>query len=177
LSRILLILSGYIGSGKDTFASFLIEKGYKRFAMADPLKKIAMEHFGWDGVKNDKGRKLLQILGTEAGRKYNPNIWIDKTINNLYNHFVIEKNEKAVITDCRFSNELDLLRKFSLDNNIYSYAIKINRPGSVDYTGHESEQNYGRMGFEYIMDNNGTLDDFKNKVLEKISSLEISISS
>jgi dephospho-CoA kinase len=158
-----------MGSGKDTFASFIKDKNYKRFAMADPIKVIATEHFGWDGNKDDKGRKLLQILGTEAGRKYNNDIWIDKVVANLYNYFIIDNNDKAVITDCRFFNELEKLKTFSKNNNISSITIKITRPGFVDFTGHESEKNINKMDFDFEIINDGDIDDFKIKSLNIIT--------
>ena len=53
--------------GKDTVCSIM---GLKRFAFADRLKEIAYS-IGWDGKKDDRGRKLLIDLGA-AIRAYYP---------------------------------------------------------------------------------------------------------
>lgn len=106
-------ITGKAGTGKDTFAKCLwMEFGkYPKthaafFALANPIKKIAKEIFGWDGAKDKKGRKLLQILGTEAGRDYDPGIWLDK-LDISFKEYVQDapetlENVVALVTDVRF---------------------------------------------------------------------------
>ena len=86
---IVIGFSGVMGSGKtlaaDSLAALLQHTGHtcQTFAFADELKRIARTEFGWDGEKDAKGRKLLQVLGTEAGRVYNSDIWVEKTANAI----------------------------------------------------------------------------------------------
>ena len=59
------MLTGKAGCGKDTAYKIMkkyANKSIKRYAFADPLKNIAYEA-GWDGIKDEKGRKLLVSLG------------------------------------------------------------------------------------------------------------------
>lgn len=74
-----LSVSGLAGSGKDTLADILCELyGYKKDHFAFDLKFLAEAHFNWDRQKDDRGRDLLQQLGTDVGRDYCRNIWLIK---------------------------------------------------------------------------------------------------
>lgn len=58
---------------------------------------------GWDGLKDDRGRKLLQNLGTHTLRAYDPDYWI--------NRLDLDSFPGAVyVDDARFPNEIEFLR-------------------------------------------------------------------
>lgn len=46
----------------------------KNTSFAHSLKECARKYFFWDGKKDQRGRRLLQTLGTEVGRWYDPEI-------------------------------------------------------------------------------------------------------
>ena len=48
-------------------------------------------------------REVLQYLGTEIFRKIYNNVWVDATLKNIKR----DNSELAVITDCRFPNEVE----------------------------------------------------------------------
>ena len=62
------MISGKMRHGKDTCAQFIkeeLERMDKRVLIihyADYLKFILKQYFGWDGEKNEEGRKLLQTF-------------------------------------------------------------------------------------------------------------------
>ena len=156
-------ISGKAQSGKDTVGAHLVSKhGFIRVASADALKRIAMRTFNWDGAKDARGRKFLQDLAT-AVRGYDPDFWINITLQE------IERQQKAnntyplqernfVITDVRYTNEADLLKKAG------AVLIRIEREGIVKFD-HESEtqlDNYD--GFNYLISNNGTIADLEERV-------------
>ena len=72
-----ICISGKAGSGKDTAAEYLQQEiemdGYNVliYHYADILKFVLQRLFGWDGVKDEYGRSLLQYVGTEKVRKKN----------------------------------------------------------------------------------------------------------
>jgi len=137
-----VLVSGPIRSGKTTFGNMLVsnltEKGLnaEKFSFADPIKKLAT-YMGWNGVKDTRGRKLLQLLGTECGRGYNEDCWvslvIDKTIPgmNRYPFDVI------VIDDWRFPNEREYIERNIL-YDVYPVAIT-GRHIEDPNNGHASE--------------------------------------
>jgi len=98
-------LVGAAGAGKDAVAEILVRRHeFVRIAFADALKTIAKDALGWDGHKDARGRRLLQVLGTEAGRGYNPLVWVQKIQADPR-----WTNPRVVISDVRFQNEADMI--------------------------------------------------------------------
>ena len=58
----LIAICGFQGSGKDTLANILIEKGYTKVSFAGLLKDVVATIFSWN-------RDLLEGT-TEKSRKY-----------------------------------------------------------------------------------------------------------
>lgn len=139
-------LVGLAGSGKNTAAEVLVKAGYKEAAFADPIKQIAMQ-MGWTGEKTGSGRKLLQDIGM-AGREYNPNVWIDilKWCNP------IRFGAPTVITDVRFENEADWIRRAG------GKLIRIVRP-SIEQGTHASETEQNGIHVHWSVLNDGSVAD------------------
>jgi len=125
---------GFIGSGKDTAADYLVNfHGYRRESFAGTLKDAVAAVFGWDrtllegrttearewreqvdtwwaerlGMPNLTPRWVLQYWGTEVCRKgFHDDIWISSLENKLRN-----SKDNIVISDCRFPNEINAIRR------------------------------------------------------------------
>jgi len=102
------------------------------------------------------GRELLQFFGTEICRTMDPDCWARGPIT----YFKKELCDIGIIPDLRFPNEVNAIR----DNDVHNFIIKVERPG---FTGdnHESEHaldNYKKDDF--IIVNDGILDDLRTKV-------------
>ena len=87
-------LSGYAGSGKDTVASVLIEQhGFTRLAFADPIREFLLlinpilsdghrvnetvTMIGWDNAKSKpEVRRLLQDIGVGCRQMFGEDFWI-----------------------------------------------------------------------------------------------------
>lgn len=165
-------MMGYAQSGKDTFASFLIEHGFQRVAFADTLRdmlyaldpmaaqfetervRTVVNRVGWDRAKTEypEIRSLLQRLGTEAGRDtLDPNLWV------LMGEQKIEAaNGPVVVTDCRFPNETYMIRRRG------GTLIWVDRPGVGPANGHASEHSVSRADADIVIENKGTLDDLRS---------------
>ena len=125
----------------------------------------------WDGLTP---RKLLQLLGTEAGRQIiHPNIWVNalfadyKVTNDCSQHsdglwYTSEHGEEEsevtpvypnwIITDVRFPNEAKAIKDRG------GILIRINRPQLIERDfEHLSEtalDDYN--GFDYVIENNSS---------------------
>lgn len=170
-------LSGYAQSGKDTTAEILAELGYERIAFADILRDFlyamnpriwegqrvqnTVDQIGWDQAKvayDSEIRGLLQRLGTDAGRKYlGENVWVDAALKGL------EPDGLYVVTDCRFVNEADGIRKRT--GKVY----RIHRQGVGPINDHISERGLDDYDFDGYLFNNGTVAEFKDQVLKEFS--------
>jgi hypothetical protein len=87
--------------GKSTAAEYLErEYGGARLSFAAALKQNAYE-YGWDGKKDDRGRKFLQELGRVV-REYNPEYWVEQAALPMHTNIYLD--------DLRFENEVAVLK-------------------------------------------------------------------
>ena len=124
---------GFIGSGKDTIADYLVGfHGYRRDSFAGTLKDAVAAVFGWDrellegrtpearawreqvdqwwatrlNMPNLTPRWVLQYWGTEVCRKaFHDDIWIAALEARLS-----RRSDDTVISDVRFPNEITSIR-------------------------------------------------------------------
>jgi len=154
LKHLLIIgFAGKNGSGKSTLANRLYHllpkldyslgwQGVQLESFAKRVKDCAITYFNWDGEKDDKGRHLLQWLGTDVGRFYDQDIWIRNMMNSLEYYYLniwqqyLYENDKyiIIIDDVRFDNEA----KWILDNG--GFVFQINRTCKTQLANHVSEQ-------------------------------------
>lgn len=165
---------GHMGHGKSTAAEFaeaiLSENQHLpvvRMAFAAEVKRIATECFGWDGKKDARGRRLLQVIGTEAGRDYNPNIWVehfDEIINSYVEPCIV------LIDDVRFPNECDYINERGMTYRVFrrEAAFQVN-PGAQAGV-HRSEAEMGNCDWTGQINNEGDLDSFKRIIEETLTS-------
>jgi len=166
-------LSGYARSGKDTAADRLVEHHmFTRYSFAAPMKeamyklnpivssdeignfryKDLVDAYGLDKSKEDAPeiRRLLQVFGTEIGRDmFGINFWVDLTLNSV-------KEDRVVISDVRFKNEADAIKR------IGGQVWRINRSGVGPVTNHSSETDLDDYNFHNIIDNDYSVVDLNN---------------
>ena len=118
-------------------------------------------------------RKLLQLLGTEAGREIiHPNIWV----NALFGDY--DKDSNWVITDVRFPNEAQAIK----DRGGVVIRVErkpFNRAGGMEGNKqfseqikedtHLSETALDDYDFDYVIENDGSIKD----LVEKVKKLNI----
>jgi len=143
----------------------------KNYAFADNLKDVAMNLFGltyeqcygtdedknsvvphldWKDFPNFKDRKgtvtarqFLQYFGTDICRRIYSPVWV----NALINQIKTEQSKLALITDCRFLNEVKAVQEAG------GKVIRLTRQISKD--AHESEtQCDDYKDFDATIDNN-----------------------
>ncbi len=131
----IIALSGKAESGKNFYARSIktyIEHSFNEkvciIAFADVLKYTCKTYFDWNGEKDEKGRKLLQEVGTELREKNSPDIWANITCELI--KLMSSKYEWFIITDVRFERELLSLKlRFSR-----VYPVRVERyVVNVDY--------------------------------------------
>jgi hypothetical protein len=190
-------LTGYAGSGKDAVGNILASRrGFRRVAFADavreallaldpliPLQGSAGFSFsplslivgsgGWEPAKTLPAvRQLLQRMGTEAGRDiHGKDCWIDRAFRDVAEVFDNSRSAGGVvITDVRFQNELDAIRRFAGIRHVNEATYQVCRPGVGPVNAHASED-IGTLKVDGVIDNNGTLDELERHVLELVDAL------
>lgn len=152
-------IAGALGSGKSTLARIILQSfpSGRIIPFAFPLKKAAVD-LGWNGKKDENGRRLLQLLGTEVGREcIDENIWVNK--------WEMARSESKgycdiiIADDMRFPNEMDHVQ--------YLRGITINVEGRDSYETLEQMHHASETGlvdrddFNFVFDNAGTIDDMQ----------------
>jgi len=201
-------LVGFIGSGKDTVANILLENNGTKDSFAAPLKDLLSAIFGWPrhlmegdsiesrdfrntpdifwsrklGVPNFTPRLAMQLVGTDIMREYfHKDIWI----NSLeYRMRCAEHDYRTiVISDARFKNELELIRK--LNGHIvwiqrgelpewYDTAVSANEGNAISKrvmkttygSVHQSEWDWVGIEPDFIIENNDSLETLIANVKE-----------
>ena len=153
-------ICGFIGSGKDTVADYLVNfHEFRRESFASTLKDAVAAVFGWDRTMLEGRTKearewreqvdpwwaarldmptltprwVLQYWGTEVCRKgFHDDIWIASLENKLRN-----SKDNVVISDCRFPNEISSIR------NAGGKIIWVKRGELPDWYDHAVRANQG----------------------------------
>lgn len=170
----IILISGKARHGKDTFAKFLKEglenKGERVLIChyGDLLKFIASAYLGWNGKKDEEGRKLLQQVGTGLIREKEPDFWVDFIIKML--RFFRDKYDYVLIPDVRFPNEVERMNQV-FDNKVFH--IRVVRPDYIsdltpEQLKHPSETALDNYVPDYEVLNDGTLEEFKEGVKDDI---------
>jgi hypothetical protein len=189
-----ITMSGLIGSGKDTAAQYLVDHhGFDRLSFAGSLKDAVASVFGWprdmlEGLTDHSRawreqvdpwwsqrlsiphltpRWVLQYWGTDVLRNhFHDDIWIASV-----EYRMINQAGNAVISDSRFPNELDLVRRHGGLSVLvqrgpwpewYQTAVEAARGDLVcqeimHKTVHISEWAWAGYDFDLVVDNNGSL--------------------
>lgn len=165
----IILLSGYIKSGKDTVADYISYKySYKKYSIADELKKQVMIKYNLsrDDVYTQEGKERIyngflthrDLLIQEGAlqRELNLNVWIDKVATNI-----LTNTGNSVIADFRFPHEVEYIKKKFKNHNITT--IRISRPG-IKPLDIQSEHHLDDYPFDYVIINDGTLQDLYEKI-------------
>ena len=152
-------ITGFIGSGKDTIADYLTTfHGYKRISFAGTLKDAVASVFGWDrellegtttssrewreqldiwwserlNIPELTPRWVMQQWGTEVCREgFHNDIWVASVENQLR-----KARDNIVITDCRFANEVNAIK------NAGGITIRVERGKRPEW--YDSAVNYNK---------------------------------
>ena len=180
-----IILSGKSGSGKDMMAQFmkdeLAKHGKKVIIMhyADALKWILREYFDWDGKKDEVGRTLLQMVGTDMVRAVHPGYWTGIVVGFLQALEPTNNFDLAIIPDARFENEVDIALQM-LKNCV---AVRIERKNAdgtpwinpnltEDQRNHPSETSLDKYAFDYVVHNDEGLELLKESAITILEDLK-----
>jgi dephospho-CoA kinase len=182
----LILISGKKGTGKDTLSLMFRDKGFAQVAFADVLKEQLHEYlntvleipvFGAD-LYTDKDklignkfseekrtvREWLQQYGQFAKSMFGKNYWADVAIDTVQRLY---PRSDVVISDTRFPYEIQRVKEV-LGNKYAIHTIKIKRnTGFSDKDISETAlDDWEDADFDFVVDNNGTVDDLKAKFIE-----------
>lgn len=160
-------LSGYARSGKDTVAGMLMGiHGYERVAFADKIKDLLwemdplimhgdipfrlqdiIESKGWETAKTEypEVRRLLQDLGVGGRKLLDDSVWITSALRQF------GETDKIVVTDVRFKNEATMIKLLG------GQVWRINRINVGPANDHISEHDLDDWEFDGVITNNSDM--------------------
>lgn len=169
-------LSGYAQTGKDTVAKYLVKNyGFQRVAFADPIREAiyklnpriqladstgvslahAVDTLGWEDVKrlSEDARGLLQRMGTEVGRDmFGTDFWVHQAFKNVHS------DSQVVFTDVRFPNEYDKIKSYS------GKIFRVEKPGVSTINAHVSEKALDNFTFDGVILNDGSIEQLHEQI-------------
>lgn len=172
-----ICIAGKAGSGKDTVGQMLSDAyrgaGYSVLVahFADLVKYVCKTFFNWDGEKDEYGRGLLQMVGTDIVRAKDPNYWANFIRDVLT--FFPELYDYVIIPDCRFPNELEVMRGDNL-----ALLLRVTRPGHASTLTDEQKNHQSEVALdgiladiEFVNDASG-LQELKSKIPELVKNID-----
>ena len=129
-----------------------VEAGAKDSPLEGPVFQAVAENAGLQLVTR---RWIWQRLGTEVAHNFGPDVWINGLLRNAVGF------ARVVIPDVRYPVEAEAVKAAG------GLLIRVDRevPYDAAQDDHRSEHAldyYG--GWDYIVDNNGTVDDLYRQV-------------
>ena len=122
----ILAFTGGRGAGKDSAAKRLLERhAFVKGSFAAPLKRLVAAEYGWDLARLEDldykeefvpeigmtRREMLILVGTTWFRSIDPLHWIKRSAPDLRASLNDPTVRGLAVTDLRFQNEIDELRK------------------------------------------------------------------
>ena len=183
---VIILISGKRGVGKSYIAeklnNLLRNNDYTSEVrcFANGIKECANSFFYWDGLKNDRGRKLLQNLGN-VGREYDKNVWVADLVKSIEDELFL--SDVYIVDDWRFSNEKEYLEALGLYIII---TLRVESKERGNYTdpdisenslpvfdlqldGGDCPENY----YDFVIDNSGNIEEKLKTILEVIEKMEV----
>ena len=175
-------ISGYQGTGKDTAGQVLIDKfGFTKESFAAPIKDIVSKQFNIDremlegldsfsrkcredinyGAYGFTPRQLLQKVGSFYTDNISKTFWSDIVEKKYLSTFGMD----IVITDVRFPCEIEMIERNG------GKVLRITREG-FNGSEHSSERALEGYPFNTVQLNHGTIEEFKSNI-EKLMKVWI----
>ena len=171
----IVAVSGVAGSGKDTFSDYLVvDHGFCRLALADPLKRFCQEVFGFTdrqlwGPSEARSetalgstvtaRRALQTLGTDWGRALDEDVWAKMGARIARQKS--DAGKRVVVTDVRFANELAALQREG------AITVRVRREAAglrgleAEHVSEREQLAIADGSFDFVVDNDGPLAELR----------------
>lgn len=169
MTKKIIVLSGKQFSGKDTVAKFLLEKmaTFKRIGLGDAIKIEYGKQKGlsFEEIEKNKSHYRADLIALgNWGRAQSPDFWLKK---------IIEQDENVIVPDLRMPYELKVFK----ENNAISIRVEAPREnrslrGTLSNENDDTETLLDSItDWDYIIQNNGTLEELKEKAYKLADEL------
>jgi hypothetical protein len=179
MNPLIVLLSGYAGSGKDAAAALMVDElNFSRVAFADELKRecarktgIAEHRFFSTSMKDQPlehpcraypmaktPRDILLMHGLVA-RAADPDVYAKKVVDSIRSRLLLDSTNRFVVSDWRYQREATCLTAAHPSATIV--RVRIVRPG-VTPSDDQSEHDLDDVRMDAQIDNGGSISDLRD---------------
>ena len=164
MKKIVIIINGNGGVGKDTLCDFASEKyTVTNISAITPIKNIAYQ-FGWRGEKDQKSRKFLADL-KKTFIEY----------NDLPYRYLVGEYEKFLHNDTQILfvhiREGEEIERFKQHVEIPCVTLLVRRNMLSKSWGNDSDDNVENYTYDYVYNNDKTLEEAQNDFLSFLQEI------
>ena len=143
-----VIINGCGGVGKDEFIKKcrIYKDNIVNMSTIEYVKKVAIQ-CGWDGKKDDKGRRFLSDL-KDALTRYD-NIPVKHILESLHNYV-----DSIIFIHCREPDEIKFLK-----NSLNAKSLLIKNENIPLIETNHADKCVFDIDYDYVVDNSGTIGD------------------
>ncbi|MFX1282803.1 MAG: AAA family ATPase [Promethearchaeota archaeon] len=172
--RLLIGITGHMGSGKSTAAAYIVKKyRFIRMQLSGKMREIAQE------LELEITRDLLQGMG-KFFREFDDDVWIKYLTKKIQ-----ESSESIVVDDIRRMNEVDYLKPLGfkfirIESSSKIRKIRLETRGNrkisdLDWkrwSNHLTEIQVSNLPVNYIIINDGTLKELTDQIDNILSEIK-----
>lgn len=173
MNKQIFVINGFGGVGKDTFVELVsleLNNKLKRFhtvvnfSSVDRVKEIARE-IGWDGRKTEKDRKFLSDLKSLT-RDYCDMPF--RSMKNEIKEFLESEEGQVLFLHIREPEEIK-----RVVNEFCAKTILVVRDSVTQITSNTSDKNVFDYHYDFIVDNNGAIEELREKAKQFVNEMLI----
>lgn len=163
IKKHIFIINGMARCGKDTFANIMIKYvPVIKYSSINRIKEIATE-CGWDGGKTEKDRKFLSDLKILTS-EYNDLPF--NCVRNMVELFNGMTSFDVLLIDIREPEEIERAKQ---EFGAKTILIKNDRVPVI--VSNMADANVFNYDYDYIIENNGTLEEFEENIKKFIDDI------
>lgn len=146
-----IVINGSGGVGKSTFVSLChkIDPAVIETSTVDFVKEIALQA-GWDGIKDQKGRRLLSDI-KDALERY------DDVPNKKIDEFIKEHPDNIIFVNAREPHNITYYQE-----KYGAISVLVKNPNAPQVQGNHADENVYDCNYNVYIENSGSLELLKD---------------
>lgn len=147
-----IVINGMGGVGKSTFVSLCheIDPRVIETSTVDFVKEIAMQA-GWDGIKDQKGRRLLSDI-KDALERY------DDVPNKKIDEFIQSHPDNIIFVNAREPHNIAYYQE-----KYDAISVLVKNPNAQQVKDNHADENVYDYSYNVFINNSGDLEELKEK--------------
>ena len=145
-----IVINGAATVGKSTFVSLCheIDPRVIETSTVDFVKEIALQA-GWDGIKDQKGRRFLSDI-KDALERY------DNIPNKKIDEFIQSHPDNIIFVNAREPHNIAYYQ-----DKYNARAVLVVNQNVAKIQGNHADENVNDYDYDIVINNSGTLEDLK----------------